>query len=218
MDGGKRPYRSDRRTEQAEETRRRILDAAGRVFVDKGFGGTTIESVAREAAVSAPTVYATFRNKRRLLAETVRHAVRGGGRLPLLDQEGPQAVRDAGDQARQLHLFARDITDILERVGPLMGVLGAAAAQEPEIAELRDRLQDARLANHRTMIGWLTRNGPLREGLTDAAAADLSWTLASPDVHQLLRRDRRWSKKRFAEWLEGALARLLLPDDHTAAR
>ena len=99
-----------------------------------------------------------------------------------------------------------------------MGVLGAAAAQEPEIAELRARLQAARLANHRTMIEWLTRNGPLREGLTVAAAADLSWTLASPDVHQLLRRERRWSKKRFAEWLEGALARLLLPDDHPTAR
>lgn len=207
----KRSYRSDRRKEQAEETRRRILATACRLFVERGFAGTTVEAVAHEAAVAPPTVYATFRNKRQLLAEAVRYAVRGGAE-PLLEQAEPHAVRDATDQAEQLRLFARDITERLERVGPLMDVVGAAATQEPEIAELRERLQRARLANHRTMIGWLTRNGPLRTGLTTAAAAELSWTLASPDVHRLLRRERNWSKRRFAEWLESTLKRLLLPD------
>lgn len=208
----KRRYRSDRRKEQAEETRRRILETACRLFVERGFAGTTVEAVAHEASVAPPTVYVTFRNKRQLLAEAVRYAVRGGAEEPLLEQAEPRSVRDATDQAEQLRLFARDITDRLERVGPLMDVVGAAATQEPELAELRERLQRARLASHRTMIDWLTRNGPLRTGLTAATAAELSWTLASPDVHRLLRRERSWSKKRYAEWLESTLTRLLLPD------
>ena len=208
----KRRYRSDRRKEQAEETRRRILETACRLFVERGYAGTTVEAVAHEASVAPPTVYAAFRNKRRLLAEAVRYAVRGGAEEPLLEQAEPQSVRRAADQSEQLRLFARDIAERLERVGPLMDVVGAAATQEPELAQLRERLQRARLANHRAMIGWLTRNGPLRAGLTEAAAAELSWTLASPDVHRLLRRERNWSKKRFAEWLESTLARLLLPD------
>ncbi len=208
----KRRYDSGRRKRQAEETRRRILETACRLFVERGFAGTTVEAVAQEAAVAAPTVYATFRSKRRLLAEAVRFAVRGGEGRPLLEQAEPQAVRGATDQTEQLRLFAADITELLERVGPLMDVVGAAAAQEPELAELRERLQRARLANHRTMIGWLIEKGPLRAGLTVSAASELSWTLASPEVHRLLRRERGWSKKRFAAWLEATLVRLLLPD------
>ena len=41
----KRPYRSRRRREQAEETRRRILTAARRLFVDRGYGGATMEGI-----------------------------------------------------------------------------------------------------------------------------------------------------------------------------
>lgn len=189
-----------------------MIEAASRLFVEHGFAGTTIDAVAAEASVAAPTVYAAFRNKRQLLSECVRYALRGGAMQgPLLEQPAAQAVRSAREQPAQLRLFARDITDRLERVGPLMDVVGAAAAQDAEVAELRRRLQKARLANHRTMIGWLMQNGRLRDGLTAGAAAELSWTLASPEVHRLLRRERGWSKARFARWLEGSLARLLLP-------
>ncbi len=190
-----------------------MIEAASRLFVERGFAGTTIDAVAAEASVAAPTVYAVFRNKRQLLAECVRHALRGGRtQEPLLEQAEAQAVRSAVGQAEQLRLFARDVTDRLERVGPLMDVVGAAAAQDAEVAELRRRLQKARLANHRTMIGWLMRNGPLRDGMTASAAAELSWTLASPEVHRLLRRERGWSKARFEKWLAATLARELLPD------
>ena len=208
----KRTYRSERRHEQAEETRRRMIEAASRLFVEHGFAGTTIDAVAAEASVAAPTVYAVFRNKRQLLAESVRHALRGGTQEPLLEQPEAQAVRSAVGQAEQLRLFARDVTDRLERVGPLMDVVGAAAAQDAEVAELRGRLQKARLANHRTMVGWLMQNGPLRDGTTASAAAELSWTLASPEVHRLLRRERGWSTARFEQWLAATLVRELLPD------
>lgn len=209
----KRGYRSDRRREQAAETRARILTAAGSLFVEQGFAGTTIEAVAREAAVATPTVYAAFRNKPQLLAEAVRYAVRGDATgEPLLSQAEPQAVRAETDQRAQLRRFAVDVTERLERVGPLLEVVGVAARQEPELAALRERLQRGRLENHRTLIGWLAANGPLRPGLTAAAAAELSWTLASPEVHRLLRRDRGWSRRRFAGWLHESLERLLLPD------
>lgn len=209
----RRRYRSERRQQQALATRRRILETAARLFVLHGYAGTTIEDVATEARVATPTVYAAFTSKRELLAQTVRFAVRGDeGPQSLLERAGPRAVRDAADQREQLRLFARDITTILERVGPLMDVVGAAALQEPEIAALRKRMQRERLANHRSMIGWLVTRGPLRTGMTVAGAAELSWTLASPEVHRLLRREQQWSKARFARWLAASLTTLLLPD------
>src|SRR4051794_40300171 len=40
-----RPYHSPIRQQQADETRRRILDAARRLLLERGYDGTTIESV-----------------------------------------------------------------------------------------------------------------------------------------------------------------------------
>ncbi|MQA34413.1 TetR/AcrR family transcriptional regulator [Modestobacter roseus] len=41
-------------------TRRELLDAALRVFADKGFGGATVEAIATEAGASKVTLYAYF--------------------------------------------------------------------------------------------------------------------------------------------------------------
>ncbi|HXD69736.1 MAG TPA: TetR family transcriptional regulator, partial [Gaiellales bacterium] len=81
-DTPRRPYRSERRREQARETRRRMLEAAGTLLAARGYAGTTIAAVAAEAGVAPETVYAAFRNKRTLVGELVRTAVRGDGSAP----------------------------------------------------------------------------------------------------------------------------------------
>ena len=68
----RRPYRSERRREQAEETRERVLDAAAGLFGERGFESTTISAIAQAAGVSPETVYGRFGNKRALLGELVR--------------------------------------------------------------------------------------------------------------------------------------------------
>ena len=70
-----RPYRSELRAEQAEETRRRILDAALRVMAT-GLASLSVPAVAREAGVSVPTVYRHFGTKAELLAGVYPHAAR----------------------------------------------------------------------------------------------------------------------------------------------
>ena len=57
----------DRRARQAAATRARIIEAAGRLFAERGYGATTIDAVATEADVAVETVYARFKNKRNLL-------------------------------------------------------------------------------------------------------------------------------------------------------
>src|SRR3954447_17586420 len=66
MDDVKTPR--DRRSRRAEATRLRIIEAAAKLFDQRGYGGTTIEAVASEADVAVETVYARFKNKRNLLA------------------------------------------------------------------------------------------------------------------------------------------------------
>jgi AcrR family transcriptional regulator len=205
---GRRPYRSQRRREQAEETRERVLGAAAKLFGERGFESATIAAIAEEAGVSPETVYAGFRNKRTLLGELIRAAVRGGDSSPVPEQAGPRAVAAATDQREQLRLFAADISLRLERVGPLVDVLSAAARSEPELAELLTRIHAERLENLRTFTTALASNGGLRQ--EPEAALDTVWALASPDLHRLLVSTRSWPRERYCDWLAGSLERLLL--------
>jgi len=57
-----------RRTKaEAEETRQRIIAAAGQVFYDKGVFETTLEDIARTAGVTRGAIYWHFANKTELL-------------------------------------------------------------------------------------------------------------------------------------------------------
>lgn len=210
VDGDVKPrsYRSERRREQAEETRQRVLDAAARLFEERGYEGASIAAIAAEARVSQETIYARFRNKRTLLGELVRRAVRGADPAPVPQQEGPRRIVTASDQHEQLRLFAEDIVLRLERAAPLVAVVSDAARSEPELAELLARLHADRLKNLRVLVDALALSGPLR--LRNDEALETIWALTSPELHQLLNRVRGWTRRRYCDWLADSLAELLL--------
>jgi AcrR family transcriptional regulator len=207
-DGVKRSYRSPRRREQAEETRTRVLAAAGDLFRERGYERTSIAAVAQAAGVAEETIYGHFRTKRNLLGELVRRAVRGADTRPVPDQRGPRALASEPDPRRRLRLFATDIASRLERAAPLVAVVGAAAQGEPELDELLQRLHRDRLTNLRVLVDALGANAPLRLGR--AAATETVWALTSPELYGLLTGVRGWSRRRYASWLAQSLERLLL--------
>lgn len=204
----KRPYRSERRREQAEQTREHVLAAGRALFLERGYEGASIASIADAAGVSVETIYARFGNKRAILGELVRRAVRGDDPRPVPEQEGPRAVVAATDQREQLRIFADDIALRLQRAAPLVAVASAAARSDPALAELMSRLHADRARNLRVLIDALHRNGPLRIEVDEAV--ETVWALTSPELHQLLVGIRRWSRARYAAWLAAALAALLL--------
>jgi AcrR family transcriptional regulator len=112
-----RPYRSDLRAEQAEETRGRILDAALRVMTT-GLASLSIPAVAREAGVSVPTVYRHFGTKAELLAEMYPHAARRSGldRLAI-----PTSIGDLRPSLRAFfeHLDAMDDMERAAMASPI---------------------------------------------------------------------------------------------------
>jgi len=67
----RRAYKSARRQQQAVNTRAEVLDAALLLFADRGWAGTGMRDVAREAGVSVETVYANFRSKSDLLMAAI---------------------------------------------------------------------------------------------------------------------------------------------------
>ena len=115
------------------------------------------------------------------------------------------------DPVRLLDLFAHDISNILERMSPILEIIRFAAKTEPDIAELLKNMLDQRYANLGAVTKQLSALGALREGLDEAQSTEMIWVITSPEVFGLLIKDRGWNKEHFSEWLRETLARLLLP-------
>jgi AcrR family transcriptional regulator len=93
-----RAYESPLRDEQAEVTRKRILDALVRTM-GRGVAGLSVPAVAAEAGVSVPTVYRHFRTKADLVAALAPYLSRKTGLMEFPDGAGD----DLGAVARELY-------------------------------------------------------------------------------------------------------------------
>jgi AcrR family transcriptional regulator len=207
----KRHYDSSRRKAQARATRRQIAEAARELFFEHGYAGATIEAIAAKANVAKETVYATFKNKRNILAFLLDISL-GGDDQPvrIIDRPGPQAVMHDTDQHRQLLSFSQGITEIMSRAAPIFEVIRIAAKTEPEISQRMTHLYKERMENMKTFVHHVAANGPLRDGLDERDAAEIVWAITSPELYILLTDYRSWSQEQYSQWLVKILTRLLL--------
>lgn len=210
----KRTYDSSRRKEQARQTRRQIIEAARKLFIERGYSGATMEAIAQEAGVAAETIYAAFGNKQGILSRLISVSLVGDDEpATLFEREGPLAVQQEKDPARQIKLFAADMAQIMGRVAPILEVMRSAAKIEPEIDEMFHTLLNERVEGMKFFIHALAANSPLRAGLTIEAAAETVWALTSGEVYTLLVKDRGWPVDKYCSWLATAFSQLLLPSN-----
>src|SRR5688572_15422015 len=120
----KRPYDSPRRRAQAAATRRDILEAARRLFAERGYAATTMEAVAAEAGVALKTVYVAFETKSGLLRALWNHLLRGGrDEVPIAQQEWYRDVLGEPDPERQVRRAFAHARQVKVRIGPLFEVI-----------------------------------------------------------------------------------------------
>jgi AcrR family transcriptional regulator len=200
-----------RRERKAQQTRRRVLAAAEALFVGDGYGATTIIAIAEAADVAVQTVYAVFGSKRAILAELVEARIAGDGQpRRLRDRQDWQAMEREPDPRRQIERLAAIATRIGEQVAALSEVVAAAAATDPEIADLHASQQRARYEDQRRLARSLARKGALRPGLPEDRAADVIWALVNARTYRSLVGDRRWTADEYERWLGSLLACALL--------
>jgi AcrR family transcriptional regulator len=208
----RRTYSSTRRRSQAEQTRAMILNAAGKLFFERGYAGTTMEAIAQQAGVAPETVYAAFGSKGALLHRLVDVTLVGDEQpVPLLERPAFQEALRETDAGRLIDRFAKDMYAIMSRMSPLFALLRATAPTDPETAALRSRLLSERLNGMSVFVEQLRRSTPLREGILQDQAAASVWALSSAEVFDLLTRDLGWSEDQYAAWIGDALRRVLLP-------
>ncbi|HSS61793.1 MAG TPA: helix-turn-helix domain-containing protein [Candidatus Limnocylindrales bacterium] len=208
----RRKYDASFRRRQAGETRMRMLDAAEALFAERGFAATTMDAIAAAAGVAPDTVYSAFRSKTGVLHALLDVRVGGDDQpIALLDRPGPQAVKAQPIPKRQIAAFASGVAGILDRARPIDEIMRSAAAVDPDVRALREHMSRTRYENLVQLVSWLAAHGPFRGGISREEAAAIVWTLASPEVNGMLRRERGWSTERYATWLADALTRTLLP-------
>jgi AcrR family transcriptional regulator len=201
-----------RRAEKAQETQRRIVEAAARLFLERGYVPTTIDAIAEAADVAVETVYARFRNKTNLLVAVKDAAVTEGGQVPLERRPELAVLAAETDQHQQLQIAAALSRGMLERISPVYALLRDAAAADAVLAGQHAAETARRRSFQRTLIELISARGPLRAGLTLDDAADTYSALASPDLYLLATIQLGWTAGRFQAWLADSLQRLLLPD------
>ena len=210
----RRRYDSTRRRAQAAQTREDILRAAREAFLRRGYPGTTLAVVARDAGVAVETIYRAFGGKAALFKAVVEAAVAGGiarARVPVEQRPAVRAVIDETDPRLQLEGYAATQPGIHARMAPLMRVLAGAAATDPELAEVLREMEDFRLAGLGRFTRLLADRGALRPGLSAEHARDILWTLASHATYDQLVTQRGWTPDRYQAWLAGTLCHALLP-------
>ena len=206
-----RSYDSRRRREQAAATRRQILEAAQRLFEEKGYVTTSMAAIAAEAGVALKTVYIAFATKRGVLLALWNLLLRGDEEpVPVGERPWFREVVDEPDPQRKLRLNARNSRMVKERAGTLMKILHGAAPADEEIAALWDRIQREFYANQRSIVERLARQASLRPELDVDRASDIMWTLNHPNVYWLLLDDRGWTAAEYEDWLGDVLCAQLL--------
>jgi AcrR family transcriptional regulator len=210
-DKSRRGYVSQTRTERAQKTRRRVIEAATRLFVQQGYATTTMRAIAAEAGVSVPTVELLFGTKPQLLHVVIDVAIAGDDEpVPVLNRGWAADAQSARNLADYLSVVAQVLSDAQARSAGVMFAAYEAAASDPDIQLL---IMDREFQRERTatwIVNGVVELAGLRPGLDKARAIDTVWMLMDPVIFHRLTRTRSWSPSRYASWFADSVTRLLL--------
>jgi AcrR family transcriptional regulator len=211
----KKPYSSPLREAQARATRRAIVEAATGLFLERGFGPTTVDAIAEAAGVSRKTVFTSVGGKVEALKLAIDWAIVGDDEpVPLLERPHVRAGLVEPDARRILADYAVDMRRIHSRIAPLAAVVQEASGLEPELRALADRGKEQRLEGMKVLAQVLADRGALKPGLSTSKAADILWLFNDPSVYQRLVVDRQWSQDSYEQWVAGALIGVLIAGDY----
>ncbi|MER6170106.1 TetR family transcriptional regulator [Streptosporangium sp. NPDC001681] len=193
--------RMSKRAQKAQETRRRILQAALELFVQDGYGATNLQDIAAKAGVAVQTIYFVFGNKRTLLKELVDVTIAGDDEpVATMDRPWYTGALAAGTAQDMLRAYVAGTTSVLERVAPIGKVLEAAVASDPEVAALWPNDVDPRHVVQQRAAKALVGKPGARAEMSVEEAADLLYGLLSPELYLLFVHERGWPRERWERW------------------
>jgi AcrR family transcriptional regulator len=198
------------RREKAARTRTAIIEAAHAEFLERGFHGATVVSIAKRARVASQTVYFVFHTKAELISAVIDAAVMGDEELPPELTEWWRAMEAEPDPAASLRMFVRGAAGAFERASAISVVLAAAALTDDELMARHQQHERLRRTAFHEVVAGLAAKGPLAAGLDVDSATDVLLTVYGDATYHSFRTERGWSEERIVDWLADSLPRLLL--------
>jgi len=182
------PDRHRRRREAGEESRRRtrarLVQAADRLFRERGYAATTVSAIAEEAGVSLQTLYLAWGSKREVFRAAATAAAGGW------QEDWPEAVRAElataastdPDTATYLDAVARVFVAVTARTTAYRRLYREAATVENALGEDWLAVQSQTTATIRAVAADIPP-AALRPELNADSVFLTLWTLASPEVY-----------------------------------
>jgi AcrR family transcriptional regulator len=203
MDSVKKPL--THRQRQALATQHLIMETARALFLEQGYGVTTIEVIAAKAGVAVSTVYAVYKNKR-----TILKAIREAWHLESGQRDIYQQALRETNARRRLALAAHATRRQWESSAAMLLIYASAAAVDSEAAA---ELQEAEDGRRRFMEAFIQQTeAMLRPALDRTQATAVYLSLTRPEVYRELVLVAGWSPDTYEHWLAELLISQLLPD------
>jgi AcrR family transcriptional regulator len=181
---------------RSRRSRGALLDATRELITEGGFDALTMAAVAGRAGVSRRAVYLHFTTRAELVTALFSRLGETEGIGASL-----QRVWDSPDAASALAEWGRHTARIHPKILPVMLAAERARHADPDAAALWRAGQQRWLAGARRLADWLAREERLAPPWTAATAADMIWSLMSPDLLSRLMHERHWSPKRIGDHL-----------------
>ena len=185
---------------RSRRSRAALLDATRELISEGGFDALTMAAVADRAGVSRRAVYLHFATRAELVTALF-------GRLGETEDIGAslQRVWDSPDAVAALAEWGRHLARTHPKILPVMLAAERARHVDPDAADLWQAGQHRWLLGARKLADRLAREERLAPPWTPATAADMIWSLMSPDLLNRLLRERRWSPRRIGDHLAALL-------------
>ncbi len=203
----KRPYVSVARRAKAEATRRRIIDSASALFLERGYGGTTTAAIASAAKTSEAAVFAVFGSKADLLVAVVRDHVVRDSDFPLSGQRRWATLAEHPDKARAIEAFARVVRRAHDRSWRLLAIAAAAGQDDPAV---REAVAGGAKGRHDD-CAWFVREIIGTPRSEAGRKTDEVWALISVENYRHLVVERSWTGAQYEAWLSSVLRLTLRP-------
>ena len=184
---------------RSDEARRKTLEAARELIVEKGVVNLTIEDVAARSGVAKTTIYRHWPERTALIVDTV-NAMFEHLRTP-----------DTGSLRGDLEAFFGAVmkNDLSGHVGNVMPAIIEAADRDPEMAYLLDRIGSERERVCRTIIERALERGELRPEIADIGLEALIGVTVGPIVFQKIVRRRKLTPEYVNACLDVVIAGLI---------
>lgn len=199
------------RAEQAAATRTRIVQAAGSLFIERGYVATTIDSVADRAGVVVQTIYNAIGNKSAVLNAVFDATVAGAQSPTPVAEFMSERMESASDLEEAVGVLADWLADVNVRAHEMHQLIRQAAAVDADVADFERARALKRLHNYEEAGRRFRALGGLGDELNDSEVAASIWAVGHPDAYRALVLDSAWTPAAYRKWLRGAIGAIAAP-------